>query len=265
MGTHKGKGFTLVEIAIVLVIIGLLLGGILKGQELINNARVRAIADRSNSLKAAWYAFIDRYQALPGDFTQATRYVPNATQNGTGNGFLYDTESPLVFNHLTGSGLLRCTVCTDSVNAPSTQNSIVNLYGGVTAIFSNSAAYLIVGGPNDRRRLQALTGPRIPSNIINEVDRKIDDGLPHKGDFVYTTWDALATTGATSGSDTGREQAGYIASSGCVTIADTTVGGSIGTKTIALQTDLIAPNSLTWRDVRSNPPTVNDCGAGSFF
>ena len=63
----KQGGFTLVEIAIVLVIIGLLLGGILKGQELINNAKVRSVADRQNSLKAAWFGFIDRYNFIPGD------------------------------------------------------------------------------------------------------------------------------------------------------------------------------------------------------
>ena len=59
----KQKGFTLVEIAIVLVIIGLLLGGILKGQELISNARVRNVADQVNAVKAAYFAFQDRYRA----------------------------------------------------------------------------------------------------------------------------------------------------------------------------------------------------------
>ena len=81
------RGVTLVEIAIVLVIIGLLLGGILKGQELINNAKVRSIADRQNSLKVAWFAFIDRFQALPGDYVYAAQYIPGAT-NGEGNGLI---------------------------------------------------------------------------------------------------------------------------------------------------------------------------------
>ncbi len=70
------RGFTLVEIAIVLVIIGLLLGGNLKGQELINNAKVRAIADRQNSLKVAWFSFIDRYASSPGDCIQGTPIFP---------------------------------------------------------------------------------------------------------------------------------------------------------------------------------------------
>ena len=60
-------GFTLVEIAIVLVIIGLLLGGILKGQELITSARVRNLADQAAAVQAAYYGFVDRYRAIPGD------------------------------------------------------------------------------------------------------------------------------------------------------------------------------------------------------
>ena len=74
----KQGGFTLVEIAIVLVIIGLLLGGILKGQELINNAKVRSVADRQNSLKAAWFGFVDRYNFIPGDSKRAIQLVPGA-------------------------------------------------------------------------------------------------------------------------------------------------------------------------------------------
>ena len=71
MQRKKQTGFTLVEIAIVLVIIGLLLGGILKGQELINSARVRNLADQNSGIQAAYYGFIDRYRQVPGDFPSA--------------------------------------------------------------------------------------------------------------------------------------------------------------------------------------------------
>ena len=65
------KGFTLIEIAIVLVIIGLLLGGVLKGQELINTARVRALNNTVDGITAAWFSFQDRYRAFPGDYLDA--------------------------------------------------------------------------------------------------------------------------------------------------------------------------------------------------
>ena len=68
------KGFTLVEIAIVLVIIGLLLGGILKGQEMITQAKIKnAIADFSG-VSAAYFGYQDRYRQTPGDDNQATRW-----------------------------------------------------------------------------------------------------------------------------------------------------------------------------------------------
>ena len=63
----RQAGFTLVEIAIVLVIIGLLLGAILKGQELIDNSRVKNAVSDINSIKAASYSYFDRYRVLPGD------------------------------------------------------------------------------------------------------------------------------------------------------------------------------------------------------
>lgn len=65
------KGFTLVEIAIVLVIIGLLLGGVLKGQELINSAKIKSDTDTLVALQAASYAYRDRIGSYPGDATAA--------------------------------------------------------------------------------------------------------------------------------------------------------------------------------------------------
>ncbi len=61
------SGFTLVEIAIVLVIIGLLLGGILKGQELINSAKVKNLANDFRTIPTYIYAYQDKFKNLPGD------------------------------------------------------------------------------------------------------------------------------------------------------------------------------------------------------
>ena len=188
----KQHGVTLVEIAIVLVVIGLLLGGILKGQELINSAKVRAMAERQTSLKTAWFAFLDRYQAMPGDYADAHKYIPGAVA-GDGNGIIIANESPIVFQHLTGAGLLRCPQCTaDEAATPTKDNSLLNSYGGIMSIFNDDDYYAAVGSSNaakpTKSRLLIHTGPRIPSNIITEVDLKIDDGAANTGDLVFNNY-----------------------------------------------------------------------------
>lgn len=79
-GLNKREGgFTLIEIAIVVVIIGLLLGGVLKGQEMIRSARSHNIITQSNGLKAAMLGFTDRYRAMPGDYSAASSNIPGVT------------------------------------------------------------------------------------------------------------------------------------------------------------------------------------------
>ncbi|MBI2319897.1 MAG: prepilin-type N-terminal cleavage/methylation domain-containing protein, partial [Betaproteobacteria bacterium] len=90
MGTVQ-QGFTLVEIAIVLVIIGLLLGGILKGQEMITQAKIKNLINDFNGISAAMYSYQDRYRALPGDEINASaRWKADGgaaiTHDGNGNG-----------------------------------------------------------------------------------------------------------------------------------------------------------------------------------
>jgi len=83
---NKQNGFTLVEIAIVLVIIGLLLGGVLKGQEMIKNAEIRSTISDVQGLTTAIYAYRDRYNALPGDDANAVVNSSSATDVAVGNG-----------------------------------------------------------------------------------------------------------------------------------------------------------------------------------
>src|SRR5437879_13656869 len=65
--TKRRQGFTLVEIAIVLVIIGLLLGGILKGQEMITQAKIKNVIADFSGISAAYHGYVDRYKKIPGD------------------------------------------------------------------------------------------------------------------------------------------------------------------------------------------------------
>src|SRR3954451_15555926 len=90
---RQQSGFTLVEIAIVLVIIGLLLGGILKGQELINSAKVKNLANDFRTIPTYIYGYQDKFKALPGDDPSASTHVNTASNASTpassqGNGVI---------------------------------------------------------------------------------------------------------------------------------------------------------------------------------
>jgi prepilin-type N-terminal cleavage/methylation domain-containing protein len=83
----KQNGFTLVELAIVLMVIGLLIGGVLRGQELLTNAEITSTIKQVNAYQGAWATFNDAYSAIPGDMSTATKRIPNCTgDNGCKDG-----------------------------------------------------------------------------------------------------------------------------------------------------------------------------------
>ncbi len=200
----RQKGFTLIEIAIVLVIIGLLLGGVLKGQELINTARVRALNNSVDGVTAAWFSFQDRYRAFPGDYTQATVNLPDPNgliANGNGDGLVAtDTERAQVWVQLQAAGYI-----TGSFDADNTVTTATSYDCPVTTCPDNGfgAGMLISYGDMQQAQTgiaahELLTGRGIPVEVIAELDRKIDDGLAGSGimqlGIAGTGWAAAAVT-----------------------------------------------------------------------
>jgi len=187
------KGFTLIEIAIVLVIIGLLLGGVLKGQELITGARVRNLISQQDGIKAAFFGFQDRFRALPGDYASASTNINNVSQNGNGNGRIENNatapafahEELLAWNHLTAAGFLNgsFTAASGDTNATD-QNNPKNPYSVyIQILYDNNYG---TGTPPSKHNLK--TGSQVPVEIMAEVDRKIDDGLPFAGGFQFSVY-----------------------------------------------------------------------------
>ena len=187
---RKQSGFTLIEIAIVLVIIGLLLGGVLKGQELITSARVRNIISQQDGIKAAYFGFQDRFRAIPGDYpaADAAANIPNVAVGlgGNGNGLLESAggESTLAWMHLSHAGFITgnytMTALTDT---PAAANTPTNPYNALLQIIHDSTYAIVTGDPAVTVRLNIKTGNQIPSAIMAEIDRKVDDGNAGRGVF----------------------------------------------------------------------------------
>ena len=208
MSTRQ-QGFTLIEIAIVLVIIGLLLGGVLKGQELINTARVRAMNNTVDGITAAWFSFQDRYRSFPGDYLTAQSNVnlPGAPDGGDGNGLVDSiNESARVWVHLEAAGYLTggydddtATVAANAYDCASTICPDNGFGSGMNLVYGT----MVQTGAANAHEL--MTGRGIPVEVIAELDRKVDDGSPDSGAMQLGTagqgWDAAAEGLCISGTD----------------------------------------------------------------
>jgi prepilin-type N-terminal cleavage/methylation domain-containing protein len=214
---RQQRGFTLVEIAIVLVIIGLLLGGILKGQELINSARVRNLADTATGIQAAYYGFIDRYRRVPGDWnvTGASQAIGitvasggndnGQIDNGTSGAADY-TEPNAMWTQLAAAGFIQGSYVGGNA-APTTNNNVAPLNA-----FNN---VMILGRTDDfenapSARLNLVLGRGIPVDVMRELDLKIDDGLPEGGDLRATIVTPNYFDAPAAGSEIGGREAACV-------------------------------------------------------
>lgn len=204
----RQQGFTLIEIAIVLVIIGLLLGGVLKGQELINSAKVRSLNNRVDGIAAAWFGFQDRYRALPGDYADAQNNIPAGTVaivNGDGDGQIEGgATASQVWVQLAAAGFISGSYEGNDVPlnnyACPTIDCPDNGFGrGMVISFDNE------GRTNAGNANELLTGANIPSEILAELDRKIDDGTATSGTMQLgaggTGWGGGAAAACLNGTD----------------------------------------------------------------
>ena len=180
---NNQKGFTLVEIAIVLVIIGLLLGGILKGQEMIVQAKIKNAITDFSGVSAAYFGYQDRYRATPGDDNQATRWsTPTAAIPGDGNRVLSGLYAPaavtdetaLWWDHLRRSGFLSGS----GVANPS--NAFNGILGVQTGNGATPPVATLIGSATGFTAL-IMCSTNLPDKVAIALDVQMDDGLLTSG------------------------------------------------------------------------------------
>ena len=194
----RQSGFTLVEIAIVLVIIGLLLGGVLKGQELIENSKVKKAVADMDGISAAVNTYVDRFKRLPGDdgpaltnLTSRAGTWAGVTAFGDNNGVLVvpaantfavgaTGESLGFWQHLKAAGLI-------AGSPADTVSTIVlprNAFNGFTGIVSGIAP---ITGANGN----SVCMSQVPGKAARAIDAQLDDGVTDAG-AVRSTVSSLA-------------------------------------------------------------------------
>lgn len=230
--TRKNEaGFSLVELAISLTVIGLLLAGVIKGRELMDNARANRLVTQVKSYEAAVHAFKEIYKELPGDITDPSGRLPNCSTNpcqyqGDGNGIIgpaysdadsvtgfeiislaTNTENRRVWIQMSRAGLVSAvsdrppaTAVAPGLEYPETpwRGVAFDMY-----YWKDSNTHQVVPGHYIKTKTMPLTAassPLITAAITAQIDRKIDDGKPRTGKVM-----GLATSmcfNSTSGSNT---------------------------------------------------------------
>lgn len=187
-------GFTLIEIAIVLVIIGLLVGVVMVGQSLIKSSQIRSVVSEITSIRTAVNTFKLKYNALPGDFASGDIWHPEKCSlawshfcNGDGNGKIeWSQEGYLAWNHLGAAGMIKGNYKGETLNSQS--NIGLDVPGSA---ITQDAFYFMSYAPVYKRignyvGLSRNNGQYPEGSILDTadafaIDEKSDDGYADKG------------------------------------------------------------------------------------
>ena len=205
----KSKGFTLVELSIVVAIVALLLAMVLKSQGIIDSAKAKDVIAIAEDLKAATSHFRERYKYLPGDWPYTANEIQGvtvATAVGTnGNGSIEgsidaqggaEEKSEVV----EAPWQLYSAKFIGKIDASNSQKRLSTSFGAVHLVSKTTATGLVAGfGAANPAARNAIVFQNLPCVVAEEVDLNLDDGSLATGRGVGTdcvnavvTWYAIA-------------------------------------------------------------------------
>jgi prepilin-type N-terminal cleavage/methylation domain-containing protein len=186
------KGFTLIELSIVIVIIGLIVAGVVGGQELVKGAKLRGIIADIDKYRTAYNSFFLAYDDIPGDMTNAQDYFGSGVANGNGNGQIRDSDALAAWEHLAEAGLIEGTY-TGTTDSGSYKSLGVNI---PDASFAPDAGYNFQDIADFGNSIEIssnvscnnwLNGRLLTPREAYAIDSKSDDGSPSlKKGMVYS-------------------------------------------------------------------------------
>jgi len=232
----SSSAFTLIEISMVLIVVGLLISGIVIAKDIIKHAESRTAIHQVNKYLVAINSFQMRYDALPGDFREAEQYWPGETYNGNGNNKVHinstngKNEPILFWKHLNLAGLIpnsytgepsgpfgletgvnipMGTIESTAWNVIYTEN--ISLGGGAPdpgdpASFFAAPSDGIYGRVNNVLELSSdntgpLKGAAVRPVDAHMIDKKIDDGISVTGNVFSTNATVVGSSGCVGGVD----------------------------------------------------------------
>jgi prepilin-type N-terminal cleavage/methylation domain-containing protein len=229
-------GFTLIELSIVLVIIGLIAGGVLVGQDLIRAAEIRSVVDQIEGYDAAVNTFRGKYNGLPGDLTTAANFglantnaLATTRGRGNGNGLIesvgstgivgYMGEPAVALNHLGQANLIKEGITnadyTAIVTVADATMPAAKLGKGNRMYFTafQGLHYYLIAGFSGATVTVTSAWAAAPVDAMTpneafQIDTKIDDGVPSTGTvrpvLLATAATTLAAAGEAGATDAGQ-------------------------------------------------------------
>lgn len=169
--SHRLPAFSLIEISIVLIIIGLITTAVFKGQDLIESARIQSSIEELNQIKLSTLTYRDQYGQWPGNDSRAQQYFGNSVTNGDGRGLIHGSETTQAWHHLKAAGLTNH-------NQPSTCKLGAYIIFVSNPLPQHQGNWLAISSSPDQ-----LTASLTPKQAML-LKTKVNERIPDEGHFI---------------------------------------------------------------------------------